>query len=138
MTYTPAADPILTPRARQLRREQTPAERLLWGKLRGGRQDGLKFRRQNPIGNFIADFVCEATKLVIELDGSQHADNTDYDARRTLRLESKGYRVLRFTIGEVMRDIDSVLRAVLAALSSPSHAQAGKGRSLPRFAGEGQ
>lgn len=68
MTYTPAADPLLTPFARQLRRDLTPADRLLWSKLRGGRQQGLKFRRQDPIGPFIADFVCEATKLVVEVN----------------------------------------------------------------------
>ena len=119
MTYTPAADPLLTPFARQLRRDLTPADRLLWSKLRGGRQQGLKFRRQDPIGPFIADFVCEAAKLVVEVDGSQHADNRDYDERRSRWFESKGYRIVRFWNGEVMTDMDSVVRVIVAAASCP-------------------
>ena len=106
--------------------------------MRGGRQHGLKFRRQDPIGPFIADFVCEAARLVVEIDGSQHADNAEYDERRTRWFESRGYRVLRFWNGEVTADLDSVLRVIVAAaLPSPSHREDAAGPSLSRFAGEG-
>ena len=82
--------------ARKLRREQTEAEARVWACLRNRRLNGYKFRRQVPIGPYVADFVCEATKTVVELDGSQHEDRRDYDAARTDYLEGKGYRVFRF------------------------------------------
>ena len=136
--YVPVADPKLTPRARQLRRDQTPAERLLWSQLRGNRLGGHRFRRQDPIGPFIADFVCEAAKLVVELDGGQHADTIDYDRQRTRWFESKGYRVLRFWNGEVTESLEAVVRIILAELlPSPSHREDAAGPSLSRSAGEG-
>ncbi len=105
----------LTPLARQLRQSQTDAERALWYKLRAGRLQGLKFRRQVPKGDYIADFVCEAQKLVIELDGGQHGEAEDikYDEQRTLYLRQQGYEVVRFWNGDVLNNMDGVLTLVL-------------------------
>jgi very-short-patch-repair endonuclease len=83
-------------RARDLRNNTTDAERALWRVLRGRQLQGFRFRRQVPIGGFIADFVCPQAKLIIELDGGQHAERSEYDAARTSRLEAMGYRVLRY------------------------------------------
>ena len=87
---------LVTYRARQLRREQTAAEKELWCHLRAKRLGGLLFRRQFPVGDFIADFCCKERRLIIELDGDQHADAAAYDSWRTLMLERRGYRVVRF------------------------------------------
>ena len=95
------------------------AEAKLWSRLRAARLDGIKVRRQAVIGPYIVDFVVPACRLVIELDGSQHADQTDYDARRTALLEREGYRVLRFWNGEVMRSLEEVLRVIHAEVRQP-------------------
>jgi very-short-patch-repair endonuclease len=83
-------------RARQLRRELTPAEQRLWGYLRRAQLAGFEFRRQHPVDRFIVDFFCPAAKLVIEVDGDSHAEQAEYDCERTQWLnQQKGYRVLR-------------------------------------------
>ena len=99
----------------KLRKELTPAERKLWALLRND-QMGVKFRRQHAIGNFIPDFVCIQKKLIVELDGSQHLEQEEYDFERTSFLESKGYRILRFWNNQIMNDIEAVLRAIAYAL----------------------
>ena len=99
-------------RARELRRDQTPAERELWARLRGKQLCGLKFRRQHPIGRCIVDFCCVASKLVIEVDGDSHAFQEEYDSARTAYLEERGYRVIRFTNQQVHRQLDDVLAEV--------------------------
>jgi very-short-patch-repair endonuclease len=96
-------------RAGELRREPTPAERKLWAYLRRNKLNGVNFRRQHAIGNFITDFVSIKMKLVIELDGSQHLEQEEYDIERTKYLESQGYKVVRFWNNDVMNDIDGVL-----------------------------
>jgi len=107
--------------ARTLRRQPTDAERKLWFLLRSLKPLGLHFRRQAPIGIYIADFVWHQGKLVIELDGSQHADTrAAYDAKRTEWLRSQGYRVLRFWNNEVLKSPRSVGEAVLAAIKNPT------------------
>src|SRR5581483_1370190 len=96
-----------TSRARQLRKSMTDAERRLWSKLRGQQLAGLKFRRQAPIGPYIVDFVCLERKLVVEVDGGQHArDGTD--DRRTAWLEREGYRVIRFWNNDILRNTEGV------------------------------
>lgn len=102
--------------ARTLREAMTDAERALWFHLRAKRFQGWKFRRQQPIGNYIVDFVCFDAKLVIELDGGQHAERADADARRTAWLESQGFRVLRFWNDAVLKETEAVLEEILRNL----------------------
>jgi very-short-patch-repair endonuclease len=94
--------------AKVLRTNMTDAERRLWYHLRAHRFSGYKFKRQIPIGRYIVDFVCLAERLVIEVDGGQHADN-QLDLRRTQWLEDQGFRVLRFWNNEVLNNTDGVL-----------------------------
>jgi len=107
--------------ARQLRREQTDVERKLWFALRDRRFHSFKFRRQQPIGPYIADFVCFEAKLVIELDGDQHglAANEAYDRVRTERLEGDGFRVIRFWNNQLIENLDGVLGEIALALGLP-------------------
>ena len=104
--------------ARMLRETMTDAERALWYHLRAKRLLGWKFRRQQPIGNYIVDFVCFEAKLVVELDGGQHAEqaDADADARRTAWLESQDFRVLRFWDDAVLKETDAVLGEILRNL----------------------
>ena len=90
--------------ARTLRKHMTPAEDILWRRLRGSRFHGAKFRRQVPFDRYVADFYCHAAKLVVELDGKQHDWFVDYDDGRTEVIENFGVRVLRFTNAEVCND----------------------------------
>ena len=106
---------MLNPRARQLRTDMTDAERRLWSLLRDRRLGGHKFRRQHPVGSFIADFACLERMLIVEADGGQHADNPD-DQRRTDWLRSQGWRVVRFWNNDVLRNSDSVATAILQSL----------------------
>ena len=103
-------------RARRLRRDQTDAEQRLWARLRAGQLDGAKFRLQHPIGSYIADFGCPERGLVVELDGGQHATQAEADARRTVFLLQRGYRVLRFWDNEALTQIDAVLEKIADAL----------------------
>lgn len=118
--------------ARQLRRNSTDVERILWRALRE-RVLAWKFRRQHPIGRRIADFACPAAKLVIELDGGQHDGQMTADEQRSAELAIHGYRVIRFWNNEVIENIDGVLetirRALEAAPTSPnlSAARGGEG-----------
>jgi very-short-patch-repair endonuclease len=112
---TPLAVPHL--RARRLRHEQTDAEALLWRHLRDARLNGFKFRRQFPIDKFIADFCCLRSKLVIELDGEQHAEQATRDALRSEALARRGYRVLRFWNDEALTNMDGVLEVILQTLN---------------------
>jgi len=106
-----------TPIARQLRKQQTVAERKLWWLLRSRALYSFKFYRQYAIGPYFADFCCRTYKLIIELDGGQHADNKDYDDERTRFLEAAGYKVIRFWNNELICQEDAVLQAILNALS---------------------
>ena len=113
------------PRARHLRRMQTEAEARLWSRLRNRMLGGFKFRRQVPVGPYIADFLCAERMLIVEVDGGQHADNSD-DLRRTRFLGEKGYRVVRFWNPEVLSNTDGVLEMILIALGeAPPHPSAG-------------
>ena len=105
-------------RARQLRKEMTPAEKKLWAYLRGNKINGVKFRRQHAVGSYILDFCAIQKKLIIELDGSQHLDQEEYDEERTKYLAAQGYRVLRFWNNQVMNDIESVIKEIAYALES--------------------
>ena len=103
-------------RARTLRRDMTEAERRLWQILRSRQTEGCRFRRQVPIGPFIADFVCHAAKLIVEIDGGQHDPSSEVEASRTRFLESEGYGVLRFWNNEVLYNRAGVRRAIADAL----------------------
>ena len=105
-------------RARSLRRDSTDAERLIWNEWRAHRMNGASFRRQAPVGPYIADFVCHAANLIVELDGGQHfeSQNMERDARRDAFLASKDYRVLRFNNHEVMTNRQGVLETIAAAI----------------------
>lgn len=99
-------------RARQLRKNQTDAEKLLWNYLRNRQIEGCKFRRQWPIGIYIVDFACLSRQLVIELDGGQHAEAITYDTARTRFLEAEGYRVIRFWNNEMLSEPEAVLQRI--------------------------
>jgi very-short-patch-repair endonuclease len=121
--------------ARALRRSSTDAERILWSELRGHRLNGAGFRRQVPIENFVADFVCHAARLVIELDGGQHfSDQAEQaDARRSTVIEAKGFRVLRFSNYDVMTNREGVLETIATAVAARAPTL-----TLPRRRGRGQ
>ena len=118
-------------RARQLRKSMTDAEQLLWAKLRRRRLHGWKFRRQQPLGNYIVDFVCLEKKLVVEVDGGQHIENQEYDTRRTNWLQSQGFQVLRFFNHQVLVETESVIQAIANELPPPPVPPAA-GRPPPR------
>ena len=98
--------------ARSMRAQPTDAERRLWSKIRYEQLEGLKFRRQAPIGRYIVDFVCFSNLLIIELDGGQHADQERQDLARTTWLESQGFRVMRFWNNEVLANTEGVLETI--------------------------
>lgn len=108
------------PQARRLRVDQTEAETRLWSRLRNRAFFGFKFRRQMPVGPFIADFLCAERKLIVELDGGQHAESAR-DADRTAWLENEGYRILRFWNNDVLANTEGVLTQLLEALGAPPH-----------------
>ena len=104
--------------ARELRRNMTEAEKKLWSRLRGRQIAQQKFRRQAPLEGYIVDFLCIQKRLVIEVDGGQHAERTAQDEGRTQKLEAAGYRVLRFWNNEVFENMSGVLSAVDAAVNA--------------------
>ncbi len=118
----------LRDRARRLRREQTDAERTLWRRLRARQLSGVKFRRQYVIDRFIVDFCCPEHKLVVELDGGQHAMSAKADGRRTALLAQRGYRVLRFWDHDVLTNRDAILQQIMAALIDPHPSPLPEGR----------
>jgi very-short-patch-repair endonuclease len=107
---------VLLDRARSMRAEPTQAERVLWGLLRGKRLADFKWKRQQPIGRYIVDFVCFEARLIVEANGSQHVDN-DYDERRDTWLRSQGFRLLRLWNNDVLARPTQVADAVYAALN---------------------
>ena len=112
-----------TARSRELRLNATDAERKLWGQLSARKVAGVRFNRQFPIGPFICDFASRSAKLVIEVDGGQHAVDVEKDRARTAYLQARGYRVIRFWNNDVMERIDGVvseIERVLADMPSPN------------------
>ena len=102
--------------AREMRKLPTPAESLLWQRIRNHQINHTHFRRQHPIGDYIVDFCAPARKLIIEIDGGYHAGQFDYDAERTAIFESKGYCVLRFRNAEVLENIEQVIQEIKEVL----------------------
>ena len=115
MPRPPRSNPKTRTHAIELRKEPTPAERKLWALIRND-QLGVNFRRQHAVGNYIPDFVCIQKKLIIELDGSQHLEQEEYDMERTKYLESQGYQVIRFWNNDVMNNIEGVILTIMYAL----------------------
>ena len=107
--------------ARNLRRNQTDAEKRLWRSLRDRQVCGFKFRRQHIIEPYIVDFVCIEKKLIVEIDGGQHAEKVDADNERTKYLEDNGYRVIRFWNNDVLGNTDVVLDVILDKLNETPH-----------------
>ena len=106
----------LTNKARLLRKNQTDVEQLMWKHLRNRQMFNYKFRRQFPIEPYIADFVCLELKLIIELDGGQHADRINYDDQRSLFLEQRGFKVVRFWNNDVIENTGGVLETIRLAI----------------------
>jgi very-short-patch-repair endonuclease len=113
--------PIIMNRAAELRKEPTPAESILWAYLRKNQLNGVRFRRQHAIGPYITDFCSPRSKIIIELDGSQHLDNEEYDKSRTRYFYEKGYKVLRFWNNEVANDLNGVIQAIFNELEDMKH-----------------
>ena len=105
-------NPVLRGRARELRRELTPAERILWPRLRGRRFLGFKFRRQHPFGRYVLDFFCHESSIVVELDGLTHVGREAQDKRRQRWIESRGLKVLRFWDSDVYTNLNGVLEVI--------------------------
>ncbi len=106
--------------AGELRKETTPAEKKLWAHLRLMHADGIRFRRQYAIGPFITDFCAPRRKIIIEVDGSQHLEQEEYDQERTSYLEAQGYKVIRFWNNDVMNNIESIIFAIRHVLEQRS------------------
>ena len=109
----------LKPLARDMRREPTAAESVLWQRIRNRQLDGAKFRRQHTVQGFIVDFICVEQKLIIEVDGAVHeqSERQQYDVQRQEFLESRGFRVLRFTNAEVLQSLETVAHTIVENLT---------------------
>lgn len=130
---SPTFRPRATHLAKHLRNNATDAERKLWGHLRASQLNGFKFSRQMPIAGYICDFLCRSARLVIELDGGQHAERIDEDKARTRRIEAEGYRVIRFWNNEVNEALEGVLIRIAEALGESAEAHP---QPLPQAGGE--
>jgi len=110
----------LTPIARKLRREATPAERILWRAINREQIAGFRFRRQAPIAGYIVDFACQEAKLIIEVDGATHSTNIELvrDATRDAALERAGYAILRFRNAEIYDNLDGAIETILLKLGA--------------------
>ena len=106
---------MASPLARILRATPTDAEIRLWSRLRRKQLEGFRFRRQHPLGPYVVDFFCPDAKVVVEVDGGQHADSAS-DAARTRWIEARGYRIVRFWNNDVLANTEGVLLAILDAL----------------------
>jgi very-short-patch-repair endonuclease len=122
--------------ARKLRREMTLPEVLLWQRLNGA-QSGLRFRKQHPVGPYVADFYCSATRTVVEVDGEAHnrGDRPERDIERDTFLTQNGYRVIHIMASEILRNADEAAASVAVLAASPLHPDAAR-RGPPPLAGE--
>ncbi|GMQ84361.1 MAG: hypothetical protein BMS9Abin06_1150 [Gammaproteobacteria bacterium] len=103
-------------RARELRKNPTDAEKLLWKHLRRRQINGYKFQRQQPLGSYIVDFACFEKRLIIEVDGGQHGEQVSYDSTRSVWLESQGFKVLRFWNNQVLNEVEAVKEVIAKVL----------------------
>jgi adenine-specific DNA-methyltransferase len=109
----------LRDRSRQLRRNQTDAEKALWRLLRASNLAGFKFRRQHPLAGYIVDFVCLERKLIVELDGGQHAQQTAYDQAREEKLQALRFRTIRIWNNQLLEEREAAATVILEALTAP-------------------
>jgi adenine-specific DNA-methyltransferase len=109
----------LRDRSRQLRRDQTDAEKALWRLLRAHSLAGFKFRRQHPVAGYIADFVCLEKRVIIELDGGQHADQTAFDQAREAKLRALGFHTIRIWDNQLLEEREAAAMVILEALTAP-------------------
>ena len=116
---------------KSLRKSQTDAENILWYHLRNRNFQNYKFRRQHVLCGYIVDFVCLEKKLIIELDGGQHANQIAYDSARTLKLEAHGFQILRFWNDEIFNNTNDVLEVIYETLNTP-HPPQRMQRPLPQ------
>ncbi len=105
--------------SRNLRKNMTDVEQMLWAKVRGRQLQGFHFRWQHPIGDYIIDFICLELKLIIELDGSQHQDQQQYDMNRSQWLQTKGFELLRFWNSDILDNFDGVMQTIYSYLAPP-------------------
>jgi very-short-patch-repair endonuclease len=125
----------VTSTAQKLRTRLTDAEHKLWNQIRSRQIMGFKFRRQAPIGKYIVDFICFERKLILELDGGQHAVQQKYDDVRTQWLESQGFKVIRFWNNDVMSNIEGMKEVIALNLNTPHPnlpPQVGKEKNFPQ------
>ncbi|MDE2112825.1 MAG: endonuclease domain-containing protein [Alphaproteobacteria bacterium] len=126
--------------ARSMRHMPTDAEKKFWWQVRDRRLAGFKFKRQYLVGPYIADFVCLDRKLIVELDGGQHAQQASYDRQREAFLRSRGFCVMRFWNDEVLTNMDGVIEGILLTLEGPPHLNPlpdrGRGQASGASAGE--
>lgn len=104
--------------AKQLRKNSTDTERVLWSHFRNRRFEGLKFRRQEPIGSYIVDFICYEKRLIIECDGSQHILNQEYDEERDQYLRDRRFKLLRFWDRDILQNLEGVLEEIFEAIKT--------------------
>jgi very-short-patch-repair endonuclease len=117
-----------TDAAKKLRKNPTRAENLLWQKLRNRQSEGFKFRRQQPVGSYILDFVNFKKRIVIEVDGCQHAILKDKDKKRDAWLNSEGFELMRFWNNDVFENLDGILQVIRTKLKTPSPDPSHQGR----------
>ncbi len=110
----------MTKLAKVLRKSQTDAETVIWQKLRSSQLNGCKFKRQQPLGRYIVDFVCFDKKLIVEIDGGHHATQRDKDLQREQWLQNEGFEVVRFWNNDIFENIEGVLETIMKKLSTPS------------------
>jgi very-short-patch-repair endonuclease len=120
MPRSQRSNPTTKYQAGELRKALTPAERKLWSRLRNNQLKGVNFRRQHAVRKYIPDFCSPKAKLVIELDGSKHLEQEEYDSERTKYLEEQGYKVIRFWNNQIMNEMESVILAIMEALDPHS------------------
>lgn len=134
------ASPKIFARAKELRKNMTPAERVLWQRLRNYQVGGFYFRRQHPIKYFIADFYCAKADLIIEIDGGIHnnPDVYEHDVNRTAELEKSGIKIIRFTNEEVMNDTDNVIAKIKHQLKTLCPSNPSPSPPSPSLNGEGR
>ena len=137
MTTRHRIRPFMKRIAGKLRREMSQPERVLWQLLRRRNLDGLKFRRQAVIGPYVVDFLCPSNRMIVEVDGESHVGRQREDEARTTFLECKGFRVVRVTNDDVLRDLDAVGLMILQHASAPPTPQpppseGGGARAQPR------